>query len=233
MTAPGEPAIEPTLDQTDRTRLRRRSERGTYDRRTIHAILDEAIVGHLAFAVEGRPWTVPLVYGRIDDIVYVHGAAANHALRSSSNGIEVCLGVTLVDGLVLARSAFHMSMNYRSVMIFGVARRVDDQAEKDRALTAIVEHVVPGRTADVRPPTDTERTGTLVLALDLTEASAKVRTGGPNEEPEDLALPVWAGVIPLTVEPGTPIADEHVAPGLVAPVYATGYRRPRRSTASS
>jgi nitroimidazol reductase NimA-like FMN-containing flavoprotein (pyridoxamine 5'-phosphate oxidase superfamily) len=224
------------LEQTERTRLRRIPERGSYDRAVIHGILDEGLVGHLAFAVDGKPWAIPMVYGRIDDTVYVHGAAANHALRSSAPSrpapsrtggeIEVCFEVTLVDGLVLARSAFHHSMNYRSVMIFGSARRVEDLGEKERALAAVVEHVVPGRTADARPPTETELRTTLVLALALDEASAKVRTGGPSDEAEDLALPVWAGVIPLTVVPGAPVADEHTAPTTAAPGYATDYRRP-------
>jgi hypothetical protein len=233
---------EPSITPTDRTRLRRIPERGSYDRSVIHGILDEGIAGHLAFTVDGKPCVVPMAYGRIDDTVYVHGSAANHALRSSApsrpptrpgGDLEVCFEVTLLDGLVLARSAFHHSLNYRSVMIFGAARRVEDDAEQERALAAIVEHVVPGRTADVRPSTVAERKATLVLALPIDEASAKVRTGGPSEEPEDLALPVWGGVIPLTVEPGAPIADEHVTPGLVAPTYATGYQRPRRSEASS
>jgi len=219
------------LEQTERTRLRRIPERGSYDRSVIHAILDEGLVGHLAFAVDGKPWAVPMVYGRIDDTVYVHGSAANHALRSSApsgsgGDVDVCFEITLFDGLVLARSAFHHSMNYRSVMIFGAARRVEDRTEKTRALTAVVEHVVPGRAADVRAPTEAELRTTLVLALDLREASAKVRTGGPSDESEDLALPVWAGVIPLTVEPGVPVADEHTPPATAAPAYATHYRRP-------
>ncbi len=219
------------LEPTERTRLRRIPERGSYDRSVIHAILDEGLAGHLAFSVDAKPWVVPMAYGRIDDTVYLHGSAANHALRSSApsrpgGDVEVCFEVTQLDGLVLARSAFHHSLNYRSVMVFGTARRVDDAAEKERALTAIVEHVVPGRTADVRPSTAAERTATLVLALRIDEASAKVRSGGPSEEPEDLTLPVWAGVIPLTVEPGAPIADEHVRPGIAAPAYATSYRRP-------
>jgi uncharacterized protein len=226
------------LEQTERTRLRRIPERGSYDRSVIHAILDEGLVGHLAFAVDGKPWAVPMVYARVDDTVYVHGSAANRALRSAAPSgpggvapdapVEVCFEVTLFDGLVLARSAFHHSMNYRSVMIFGSARRVDDLAEKERALAAVVEHVVPGRSADVRAPTETELKATLVLALELREASAKVRTGGPSDEPEDLALPVWAGVIPLTVEPGAPMADEHTPAATAPPGYATDYRRPDR-----
>ena len=178
-----------------------------------------------------------MVYGRIDDTVYVHGSAANHALRSSApsgaaGDVEVCFEVTLFDGLVLARSAFHHSMNYRSVMIFGTARRVDDLAEKARALAAVVEHVVPGRSADVRSPTEPELKATLVLALELREASAKVRTGGPSDEPEDLALPVWAGVIPLTVEPGAPVADEHTPAATAVPGYAADYRRPERANST-
>ena len=214
------------IEPTERTRLRRRAERGSYDRSVIHAILDEGLVGQLGFAIDGHPWTVPMVYGRIDDVVYVHGAAANHALRALTGGIEVCLGVTLLDGLVVARSAFHMSLNYRSVMLFGIATRVDDPERKRAAMQAMVEHVVPGRTPDVRPPSALELKATLVLELAIVEASAKVRTGGPVDEPEDLALTTWAGEIPLSLHAGAPIADEHVRPGITAPAYARRYQRP-------
>ena len=224
--------LEPATSPTERTRLRRKPDRGSHERAVINEILDEGVVGQLAFAIDGRPWTVPMLYGRVDDLVYLHGSAANHALRGAAGGIEVCLGVTLFDGLVLARSAFHMSMNYRSVMIFGTATRVDDPKEKDRALTAVVEHVVPGRTADIRAPTERELATTLVLALGLEEASAKVRTGGPIDETEDLGLPAWAGVIPLTMHAGRPIPDEHVQPGNAAPAYASSYRRPQSDLGS-
>ena len=230
MTQPSESQTERQTkrqtEPTERTRLRRRPERGSHDRAVIDAILDEGLVGQVAFAVDGHPWTVPMVYARVDDVVFVHGAAANHALRTLAGGIEVCLGVTLLDGLVVARSAFHMSINYRSVMLFGIATRVDDPERKRVAMDAMVEHVVPGRTPDARPPTATELKATLVLELPIVEASAKVRTGGPVEEPEDLALATWAGEIPLSVNPGAPVADEHVLPGVGTPDYVTRYQRP-------
>jgi len=167
-----------------------------------------------------------MVYGRVDDIVYVHGAAANHALRTLAGGIEVCLGVTLLDGLVVARSAFHMSINYRSVMLFGIATRVDDPERKRAAMQAMVEHVLPGRNPDVRPPTALELQATLVLELAIVEGSAKVRTGGPVDEPDDLALATWAGEIPLSLHAGAPVADANVRPGIAAPDYARRYQRP-------
>lgn len=210
---------------TDRTRVRRKADRGVHDRAVVDAILDEGLVCHVGFAVDGRPWVVPTAYARVGDAVYLHGATGNHALRALASGAEACLTVTLVDGLVLARSAFHHSINYRSVMLFGVAKRVDDPAEKRRAVDAIVEHVVPGRSADARPPTDEELRATLVVRLPITEGSAKVRTGPPIDDAEDLALPVWGGVIPLTTAAGDPVPDAHnVVP---TPPYATQYHRPR------
>ena len=214
------------IEPTERTRLRRRTERGSSDRSVINAILDEGLVGQLGFAIDGHPWTVPMVYGRVDDIVYVHGAAANHALRTLAGGIEVCLGVTLLDGLVVARSAFHMSINYRSVMLFGIATRVDDPERKRAAMQAMVEHVLPGRNPDVRPPTALELQATLVLELAIVEGSAKVRTGGPVDEPDDLALATWAGEIPLSLHAGAPVADANVRPGIAAPDYTRRYQRP-------
>jgi len=215
---------------TDRTRLRRKPDRGRHDRETIHAILDEGFVCHVGFAVEGRTWVVPMAYARVDDALYLHGAAANAALKHAAGALDVCVTVTLVDGVVLARSAFHHSINYRSVMAFGPAATVTDDEEKERALTAVVDHVVPGRTADTRPPTATEIKATRVLRLDLTEASAKVRTGPPVDEPEDLDLPVWGGHVPLFVRPGRPVPDDHVPPSVPLPAYAEDYRRPAGSS---
>ena len=191
---------------TARTTLRRLPDRGDHRVETVRAIVDEALVAHVGFAVDGQPWVIPMTYARIGDDIYLHGSIANHLLRTLATGVEVCCTMTLLDGLVLARSAFHHSMNYRSVVIFGVAERVDDEAEKQRAFAALVERMAPGRTAHgVRMPTPAESRKTLVVRLSLHEASAKVRTGPPIDDPEDLELPVWAGVIPLRLTPGAPL----------------------------
>jgi nitroimidazol reductase NimA-like FMN-containing flavoprotein (pyridoxamine 5'-phosphate oxidase superfamily) len=200
---------------TERTKVRRLAERGRYDWDTIDAILDEGLVCHLGFEVDGRPWVVPTTYVRVDNRVYVHGAVANFALRTLAAGAEVCVTVTLLDGLVLARSAFHHSMNYRSVMLFGRAAPVEDEQEKHDAMVAIVEHLVPGRTADTRLPSPQELRKTLVVRLALDECSAKVRTGGPLDDEDDMNLGYWAGQLPLSIVPGVPIPD--VAAG--APDY--------------
>jgi nitroimidazol reductase NimA-like FMN-containing flavoprotein (pyridoxamine 5'-phosphate oxidase superfamily) len=195
------------LAVTDRTRLRRKTDRGRFDWDTVRDILDEGLVCHLGFVAEGFPTVIPMAYGRIGTDLYLHGAAANHALKTSVSDTDVCLTVTLVDGLVLSRSAFHHSMNYRSVVVFGRATKVDDPDEKRRAVLAVVDHVAPGRTTACRPPTDEEVRATLVLRLPITEASAKVRTGPPAEEIDDLALPFWGGVIPITLTAGAPQHD--------------------------
>jgi nitroimidazol reductase NimA-like FMN-containing flavoprotein (pyridoxamine 5'-phosphate oxidase superfamily) len=188
---------------TTRTTLRRLPDRGDHRPETVRAILDEGLVAHVGFAVEGQPWVIPMTYARIDDAVYLHGSVANHLLRSLAGGCEACLTVTLLDGLVLARSAFHHSMNYRSVVVFGVAQRVDDEAEKQRAFVALVERMAPGRSvAGVRLPSPAESRKTLVVRMPITEASAKIRTGPPLDDPDDLDLPVWAGVIPLRLTTG-------------------------------
>ncbi len=209
---------------TDRTTVRRQSQRASYERKLVDAVIDEALSCHVGFAIDGRPWVIPTIHARIDDVLYLHGAVANHMLREISGGIEACVTITLVDALVLARSAFHHSMNYRSVMVFGRATIVDDPDEKWAALHALVEHVVPGRMAEARPPSDAELRKTAVLRLPISEASAKVRTGGPIDDPEDLALPVWAGQLPLSTAYGSAVSE----PDTVAtvPAYVTGYRRP-------
>jgi hypothetical protein len=209
---------------TDRTRHRRLADRGSFDTTLIYAILDEALWCHVGFAIDGRPWVVPTIHARIDDRLYLHGAVANHMLRALDGGVEACVTVTLVDGLVLARSAFHHSMNYRSVMVFGLATRVDDADEKRAALDALVEHVVPGRRVDARPPSGAELRKTLVLRLPIAEASAKVRSGGPIDDEEDLAFPVWAGVIPSRVTFDTPIPEPDSAAPI--PEYVRSYLRP-------
>ena len=188
---------------TDRTRLRRKPARGSHDRAVIDAILDEAIVCHVAFP---GPIVIPTTHVRTDDTLYLHGSAASHMLQRLATGCEVCVAVTLLDGLVLARAAMHHSVNYRSVIVFGRARAVEDRNEKLAALAALIDHVVPGRSAECRPPNEKELTATLVIALPLDEASAKVRSGPPlPDDEEDAALPFWAGVIPLHTVRGDPI----------------------------
>ncbi len=210
---------------TDRTRVRRLSERGRYDRATVDAILDEGFVCHLGFTAAHGPVVLPTAYARVGDQLYLHGARANAALGTLSSGSAVCVTVTLVDGLVLARSAFHHSINYRSVVVFGTAREVTDADEKLAALLAVVDHVVPGRSVDARPPTDAELRATRVVAVPLDEASAKVRTGGPKEEPEDLSLDVWAGEVPVRLVAGSPVADSGLSATVSVPSYAVQYRR--------
>ncbi|HEX7421527.1 MAG TPA: pyridoxamine 5'-phosphate oxidase family protein, partial [Thermoanaerobaculia bacterium] len=183
--------------QTERTTVKRLAKRGHYDRQTIVAILDEALICHLAFVIEGSPVVIPTIHTRVDDTLYFHGSAASRMLRSLKNGIEACVCVTLLDGLVMARSAFHHSMNYRSAVIFGTATEVTDRDEKLRVLAALVDHVAKGRSRDARAPNESELKQTLVLALPITEASAKIRTGPPIDDEEDYALPIWAGVLPL------------------------------------
>lgn len=216
----------PGTPPTERTRVRRLPERGAYDRATIDAVLDEALYCHLAYVDEdGRPRVIPTIHVRVGDTVYVHGSAASHTLRRI-DGSEVCLAATLLDGLVLARSAFHHSMNYRSVVVYGPARRVDDPDEKWRAQAALVDHVCAGRAEQARMPDDTELKQTTIVAIPLAEASAKVRTGPPKDEDGDLDLPVWAGVLPLRLVPGEPEDDPRLAPGLEPPENVTRYRRP-------
>ena len=211
-----------TAPMSDRTRVRRLSERGRYDAETIHAILDEALMCHVGFVVDGAPVVIPTIHWRDGDTLYFHGSAASRMLRSLKNGVDACVTVTLLDGLVLARSAFHHSMNYRSVVVFGNAREVGED-EKVRALESLVEHVVRGRSKDIRQPNQKELRQTLVLAMPIDEASAKIRTGGPVDDEEDYAMPIWAGVLPLTLTPGEPIADDR-AIGEV-PAYVQEYRR--------
>jgi nitroimidazol reductase NimA-like FMN-containing flavoprotein (pyridoxamine 5'-phosphate oxidase superfamily) len=210
---------------SERTRVRRRAERGRYDRATVHAILDEGLVCHVGFAIDGQPFVIPTAHARDGETLYLHGSPASRMLRNLSEGVPVCVTVTLLDGVVLARSAFHHSMNYRSVVLLGTATEVDDPAEKRAAFRALVEHVAPGRYAAVRPPTDYEVTGTLVLRLPIDEGSAKVRTGPPIDDEADYGLPVWAGVIPLALRTGAPIPDPRLDPEQATPRYAVAYAR--------
>jgi uncharacterized protein len=206
------------LQMTSRSTVRRRRERASYDRSVVNGVLDESLICHVGFAVDGRPVVIPTIHARVDDRLYLHGAPANHMLNSLRDGLEACVTATLVDGLVLARSAFHHSLNYRSVCVFGWATAVTDRAEKVAALDALVEHVLAGRGASVRPPSEKELSGTLVLRLPIHEASAKVRTGPPIDDQEDIGLDVWAGVVPLRTIAETPIPAPdlpgHVSHGL-------------------
>jgi uncharacterized protein len=213
------------LTPTQRTQVKRIPQRGSYQHQVIYEILDEGLVCHVGFVADNQPFVIPTAYGRVEDKLYIHGSPASRMLRSLLNGIEVCVTVTLIDGLVLARSAFHLSMNYRSVVIFGTANIVKDREEKLEALRAFTEHVVPGRWAEVRQPSHQELQGTLVLSLPLTEASAKVRTGPPLDDEADYSLPVWAGVLPLQLVAGNPIPDERSHPDITPPDYVNNYTR--------
>jgi uncharacterized protein len=210
---------------SQRTRVRREPDRGIYDRNTIDAILDEGLVGHLGFVHDEQPFVIPTLYARVGDEVYVHGSAASRMLRTLRGGIKACLTVTLLDGFVLARSIFNHSMNYRSVVVLGRALEIDDPDEKLGALKAFSHRILPGRWADVRPPTAQELKATSILRLPLDEASAKVRTGPPLDEEEDYELPVWAGVIPVRLTVGEPQADPVLRRGLEPPRLAVR-RRP-------
>ena len=192
---------------TPRTTVKRRAERGRYDRETVHAILDEAYICHVGFVHDGAPVVLPTMHARVNDTLFIHGSAASRMLRTLAQGVEACVTVTLLDGLVLARSAFHHSMNYRSVVVFGTATVVDDHAEKLVAMRALVERVRPGRWEEARQPNDVELRQTLIMAVPLGEASAKVRTGPPIDDDEDYGLRVWAGVVPLRLEAGAPVVD--------------------------
>jgi len=213
---------------TPRSTVRRLPDRARYDRATVDAILDEGLVCHVGFVDEGQPYVIPSAYARLGDRLVVHGSAASRMVKVLAGGAPACVTVTLLDGLVLARSQFHHSMNYRSVVVLGRATEVVDPAEKRRALEAIVEHVAPGRPASARPPNEKELRATRVVAFSLDEASAKVRTGPPKDDEEDYALPVWAGELPLRLEPLAPVPDPRPGPPIPAPPHVTGWRRPRR-----
>ncbi|WP_328745472.1 pyridoxamine 5'-phosphate oxidase family protein [Streptomyces sp. NBC_00285] len=214
---------EPTAyAPTDRTVPTRSPERASYDRELVHSILDEGYVCHLGFVRDGAPVVLPTLYGRVGERLYVHGSTGSRPLRMTGKadpGLQVCLTVTHVDALILARSAFHHSINYRSVVVHGLAYDVTDPEEKRRALDALVDHVIPGRALDSRPANKKELAATAVIRLDLDEVSAKLRTGGVNDEPEDLALPHWAGVVPLRKGYGAPVADGELAAGTEIPGY--------------
>ncbi|WP_372449220.1 pyridoxamine 5'-phosphate oxidase family protein [Streptomyces montanisoli] len=234
--ADAEAAPRPTgYPPTTRTVPTRSKERASYDRELVHRLLDEAYVCHLGFVRDGAPVVLPTLYARVGERLYVHGSTGSRPLRAAAArgedahkdtredaGLPVCLTVTRLDGLVLARSAFHHSINYHSVVVHGVARQVHDEAERRAALDAIVNHVVPGRAADSRPANDKELAATAVISLDLEEVSAKIRTGGPNDEPEDIGLPYWTGVVPVTQQYGTPVPADDLDPAVQLPGYLKG-----------
>ncbi len=218
------------LPVTERTTIGRLPERGTRDRETMNAILDEGLICHVGLSTERGPVVIPTTYGRRDDELLIHGSPAATWLRTAGKGTPVCVTVTLVDALVLARSAFHHSINYRSVVVFGVAEPITEPADKADALTTIVERLVPGRTAEVRPMHDDEVAKTLVLRIPLDEASVKIRDAGPSDDDEDYALAdVWAGLVPVATTFGVPVDDDRLEPGITAPPSATAYQRPTGS----
>jgi uncharacterized protein len=225
---PSEPQLQASAQPpSDRVRLRRKRERGSYERSVIDEILDEALIAHLGIVdADGQPFVIPTLHARSGDVVYCHGSSASRTLRTLAAGAPACLTVSLIDGLVLARAAMHHSANYRSAIVIGRARIVEDPREKRAALRAVVEHIVPGRSDDVRGPTENELKATSVVAIGIEEASAKVRSGGPTDDEEDYALPAWAGVIPLRTQPLAPEPDSRLAAGAVAPEYVSAYRRP-------
>jgi uncharacterized protein len=210
---------------TARTRVVREPHRGVYDRESVYRILDEGFLCHIGFAVEGQPYVIPTSYGRKDANLYIHGSVASRLLRNLQSGVPMCVTVTLLDGLVLARSVFNHSMNYRSVVILGKATLVGDPEEKLEALRTISEHIIPGRWADARQPNERELKQTSVLRLPIEEFSAKIRTGPPIDDEEDYSFPTWAGVVPLEMKAGEPINDPHLDVSRPVPPYVNEYRR--------
>ena len=210
---------------TPRTRLVREADRAVYDREVAYRILDEGFLCHVGFVADGQPFVIPTSYGRKDDSLFIHGSAASRMLRNVKEGIPVCITVTLLDGLVLARSIFNHSMNYRSVVVLGKAMLVDDPAEKIEALRLLSEHIIPGRWADSRQPNERELKATSILRVPIEEFSAKVRKGPVVDDEEDYSFPTWAGVVPLQMVAGEPIDDARLDPKLEVPVYAKHYTR--------
>lgn len=214
-----------TFIPTERTRIVREANRAVYDREVIYRILDEAFVCHVGFLVDSQPFVIPTMFARVGDFVYFHGSAASRMLRGLSSGSPVCLTVTLLDGVVLARSVFNHSMNYRSVVALGHATLIEDPAEKLRALQAFTEKLIPGRWNDARQPSEKELKATSILRLPLTEVSAKVREGDVEDDADDYALPVWAGVVPLRLVADPPLRDSRCDPSIPTPSYASNFRR--------
>ncbi len=213
------------IEQTEKTKLKRLPKRGSFDRETIYRILDEGFVCHIGFTVDEQTFVIPTGYARTGDNLIIHGSSASRMMRAMAWEIPVCVTVTLLDGLVLARSAFHHSMNYRSVVIFGKAKIVKETSEKTEALRALTDHIVRGRWNDVRPPTENELKATTVLTLPLEEASAKIRSGNPVDDEDDYDLNVWAGVVPLSTNAGAPVNDSRLKNGIAVPEYVSDYKR--------
>jgi uncharacterized protein len=211
--------------RTDRNRIKRLPTRGHYDRETIHRILDEALICHVGFVERKQPYVIPINFARVDDCIVLHGAKASRLLKHVEAGHPICVEVTIVDGLVLARSVFHHSLNYRSVVVFGEGRLIEDEQEKLAALQAVTEHLIPGRWQEARLPNRKELNATSVVSINIDEASAKVRVGPPVDEDEDYALPVWAGILPLQEMPLTPIRDELQSQNIPLPKYIARYSR--------
>jgi uncharacterized protein len=216
-----------TNPPSKRATVKRLPQRGVYDRETINNILDEGLICHVGISDAGETFVIPTIYVRISDKIYVHGSPASRMLRAVASGVETCVVVTLVDGLVLARSAFHHSMNYRSVVLFGTGAAVEEEAEKIAVLQALSDHLIPGRWNDIRRPTREELRKTAVVSIPIEEASAKVRSGPPLDDEPDYDLPIWAGVIPLRLSPGEVISDPRLKAGIVPPNYARDYPGPR------
>ena len=223
--ASGTGRTAPAGPPSDRVRLRRKRERASYERDQIEAILDEGLIAHLGIVEDGQPIVIPTLHARDGDVVYCHGSSASRTLRALAGGAPACLTVSLIDGLVLARSAMHHSANYRSAIVLGSARLVEDRAERMHGFEQIVERIVPGRWPEVRAPTDSELKATALLALPLEESSAKVRTGPPLDDEEDYALSAWAGVIPLSLRAGEPEPDPRLPEGIPIPDHVRSYRR--------
>jgi nitroimidazol reductase NimA-like FMN-containing flavoprotein (pyridoxamine 5'-phosphate oxidase superfamily) len=219
--------LESTITQTSRTKVARSADRGTYERRTINSIIDEALICHVGFNVDGQPYVLPMAHARIEDRLYIHGSVGSRMLTNMRSGTPVCATLTLIDGLVLARSAFHHSMNYRSAVILGVARLLTDEQEKRTAFDALVNHAVPGRSREVRAADSQELKATSVLCLPIEEASAKVRRGPPVDAEEDYALQCWAGILPMQLIPGHPVDDPRLEFGTPVPPAVISYRRQR------
>lgn len=225
------PALMSTYTPTARTKVRRLSKRAVYDKSKVHEILDEAFLCHVGFVQDGQPFVIPTLYGRSRETIYMHGSGASRMLKTLAEGVDVCVTVTLVDAYVLARSAFHHSMNYRSVTILGRARLVADLDEKLQALQVITDHIVPERWDEVRAPNELEMRQTVVLALELEEVAAKVRVGPPVDDEEDYSRPVWGGIVPMHTHLGEPVSDGRVLPG-VPPVELARFARRRRGTST-
>ena len=211
--------------KTGRNRVKRIPERGHYDRETIYHILDEALICHVGFVEKGQPFVIPINFARVDDAIFLHGAKASCLLKHVEAGHPVCVETTIVDGLVLARSVFHHSINYRSVVLFGRGRLIEDEQEKLTALKAVTEHLIPGRWQEARLPNRKELNATSVVSIEIGEASAKIRVGPPVDEDEDYALPVWAGILPLRETPLQPTQDDLQSDDIPLPLYIAGYSR--------